>query len=111
MNSRSTNTNDVMVSFDVKSLFTCVPVCDILEFLKEELSKYVLSVPVCFILDLIRLCVVDTCFTFDGNFYRQKFGMQMGNCFSPVLSNIYMEYYETRIANSVLPDNIFFFWT
>ena len=107
MNTRSTNYNDVMISFDVKSLFTCVPVCDILEFLKNELSKYVLSLPVCVILDLIRLCVVDTCFTFNGDFYRQKFGMQMGNCLSPVLSNIYMEYYETRIANSVLPDDIF----
>ena len=31
----------------------------------------------------------------------------MGNCLSPVLSNIYMEFFETRIANSILPENLF----
>ena len=59
------------------------------------------------ILDLVRLSVVDTCFNFDGIFYRQKFGMQMGNCLSPVLSNIYMEFFESRLANAIIPDNVF----
>lgn len=31
----------------------------------------------------------------------------MGNCLKPVLSNIYMEFYETRIANSILPDDVY----
>ena len=33
--------------------------------------------------------------------------MQMGNCLSPVLSNIYMEFYETRIANNIIPDDVY----
>ena len=99
--------DEIMISFDVKSLFTCVPVDDVLEFLNCELSRHVLSLPNNVILELIRLCVVDTCFTFDGKFFRQKFGMQMGNCLSPVLSNIYMEFYETRLARTVLSDDIF----
>ena len=31
----------------------------------------------------------------------------MGNCLSPVLSNIYMEFYETRMASSILPDDVY----
>ena len=96
-----------MVSFDVKSLFTCVPVNDVLEFLNIELNKHVLSLTNNVILELIKLCVVNTCFIFNGQFYRQKFGMQMGNCLSPVLSNIYMEFFESRIANAIITDDIF----
>ena len=101
--------NDVLVSFDVRSLFTCVPVNDVLEYLAMELNKYVFSIPTPFIISLIRLCVVDTCFVFNDNFYRQKFGMQMGSCLSPVLSNIYMEFYEARIANGIIPEGTLWF--
>ena len=99
--------DDVMVSFDVKSLFTCVPINDVLDFLRVELSKYALTLPVWIVLELIQLCVVDTCFTFNGEFFKQKFGMQMGNCLSPVMSSIYMEYFELRIANAIIPENVF----
>ena len=103
----SINQNCRLVSFDVRSLFTCVPVMDLLDFLNIELNKYVFSIPVESILRLTRLCVIDTCFVFNDNYYKQKFGMQMGNCLSPVLSNIYMEFYETRIANTIIPDDVY----
>ena len=31
----------------------------------------------------------------------------MGNCLSPVLSNVYMEFYETRLARGIISDDIF----
>ena len=101
------NSDDVMVSFDVKSLFTCVPIDDVLEFLRNLLAKYAVSLPVSVIIELVKLCVVDTCFIFNGEYFRQKFGMQMGNCLSPVMSNIYMEFYEKRIANAIITEDIF----
>ena len=96
-----------MISFDVVSLFTTVPVDDVLEFLRVQLLQHVLSLPISAILQLIKLCVVDTCFIFNEQYYRQKFGMQMGNCLSPVLANIYMEFFESRLANAIIPDNSF----
>jgi hypothetical protein len=96
-----------MVSFDVASLFTTVPVADVLEFLRAELLKHAFTLPISVILQLTRLCVVDTCFVFNDRFYRQKFGMQMGNCLSPVLANIYMEFFESRLALSIMVDNSF----
>ena len=101
------DSNSLFVSFDVKSLFTNVPVEDVLHFLNIELRKYVYTIPVDSVIRLIRLCVIDTCFVFEGKFYKQKFGMQMGNCLSPVLSNIYMEFFEKRIANAIIPDDVY----
>jgi hypothetical protein len=94
-----------MCSFDVASLFTTVPVDDVLEFLRLELLNHAFSLPISVILQLIKLCVVDTCFVFNERYYRQKFGMQMGNCLSPILANIYMEFFESRLAHSIMPDN------
>ena len=96
-----------MISFDVTSLFTNVPVDDVLDYLNLELAKYPLSLPVPVILKSIRLCVVDTYFSFNDKYYKQIFGMQMGNCLSPMLANIYMEFFESRIANNVIPVDSF----
>ena len=82
-----------MVSFDVTSLFTKVPVDDLLRFLSEELINYNLSLPGDLIIELIKLCIKGSKFVFDGKFYTQKFGMSMGNPLSPVLSNLYMEFF------------------
>ncbi|XP_069941993.1 uncharacterized protein [Cherax quadricarinatus] len=100
-----TDLNDFnMVSFDVTSLFTKVPVDDLLSFLSEELVNYDLPLPVPTIIKLIKLCIVDTKFVFNDRFYTQKFGMAMGNPLSPVLSNLYMEFFETRLLNTILPN-------
>ena len=108
-----------MISFDVVSLFTKVPVNDLLEYLAESLDNYDLPFSTDIILELIQLCVCDSVFTFDGKFYTQKFGMAMGNPLSPVLSNLFMEFFETKFLPNILPpgaiwfryvDDIFCIW-
>lgn len=103
LNNVNVNFQFKMVSFDVTSLFTKVPVSDLLEYLSEILDNFELPLPTQSILALIKLCVVDSVFSFDGRFYLQKFGMAMGNPLSPVLSNIYMECFETKFLPRVLP--------
>ena len=98
-----------MVSFDVVSLFTKVPVDDLLEFLVDELEAFDLPLPPSKIIELIKLCIKDCKFGFNGNFYSQKFGMAMGNPLSPVLSNLYMEFFETKILARILPPNVYWF--
>ena len=95
-----------LVSFDVVSLFTKVPLDDLLIFLQEELDKHVLPLSAEVVIELIKLCVKDSKFQFHGKFYSQKFGMSMGNPLSPVLSNLYMEFFETKILNKIIPSNI-----
>ena len=98
-----------LVSFDVVSLFTKVPVNDLLEYLAEVLDNYELPLPTHHVLELIQLCICDSAFTFENKFYVQKFGMAMGNPLSPVLSNLYMEFFETRFLPNILPPGVLWF--
>ena len=98
-----------MISFDVVSLFTKVPVDDLLEYLSDFLDNYDLILPTDCIIELIKLCICDSVFTFDDKFYVQHFGMAMGNPLSPVLSNLYMEFFENRFLPNILPNGVFWF--
>ncbi|XP_076029167.1 uncharacterized protein LOC143018013 [Oratosquilla oratoria] len=95
-----------LVSYDIVSLFTKVPLDDLLIYLKEELNKHDLPLPSGTLIELIKLCVKDCKFQFNDKFYSQKFGMSMGNPLSPVLSNLYMEFFETKILSKIIPPNI-----
>ena len=69
-----------LVSFDVTSLFTKVPINDLLGYLKTELDKNcnIFSLNTNTIIELIKICVIDSKFTFNNKFYKQKFGLSMG---------------------------------
>ena len=109
LNSLNLNFDFNMVSFDIVSLFTKVPVDDLLEFLEEELENYDIPLTAGNLTNLIRLCIKDSKFCFNGEFFVQKFGMAMGNPLSPVLSNIYMEFFETKFLPRILPQKVKWF--
>ena len=98
-----------MLSLDVVSLFTNVPVDDVLQFLENRLSAYQQELPlsVTKIIALVRLCVMSNYFSFHNEFYRQKFGCAMGSNLSPVLSNLYMEYFESVLLPQIKPVEMF----
>ena len=98
-----------LISFDVVSLFTKVPIDDLLQFLVEELPDHNLPISQDVLIELIKLCVKDCKFEFNGKYYLQKFGMAMGNPLSPILSNLYMEFFEKKIMNNILPINAVWF--
>ena len=111
--------NGRMLSLDVESLFTKVPVDETLEFVKRKLPDWDLDLPVdnqTFV-KLLELCVKDNVFVYDNNFYRQKYGMSMGSPLSPVLCNIFMEYFETELMSNICDlkwlryvDDLFLVW-
>ena len=59
-----------LVSLDVNSLFTMVPVDEVLCFLREKLDSINISLPFDknIFLDLIKLCVSHTYFSYENNF-------------------------------------------
>jgi hypothetical protein len=71
---------DILVSFDVVSLFTRVPLEDIIQLLTSKFSKQTV--------DLFRHVLTTTYFPYDGSFYDQKDGVAMGpsgSCHNQIL--------------------------
>jgi hypothetical protein len=79
---------DLMVSFNVVSLFTNIPIVDSLELLIHHFEDDVLA--------LFKHVLNSTYFCFDGQFYEQTDGVAMGSPLSPVIANFFMEDFEKK---------------
>ena len=96
--------DEMMVSFDVKSLFTSVPTemaCEVarkrLEVEAEKGDSSVLAstgLDVEDIILLLRLCLDTTYFKVNEKYYKQKQGTAMGSPVSVVVANLFMEEVE-----------------
>ena len=80
--------DDLIVSFDVVSLFFKVPIVDSLELLGYHFEDDVLA--------LITHILTSTYFCFDGQFYEQTDRVAMGSPLSPVTVNFFMEDFEKK---------------
>jgi hypothetical protein len=74
-----------MVSFDVVSLFTRVPIRETMGLLSRHFED---------ILTLFHHVLTSSYFRFAGQFYEQIDGVAMGSPLSPVIANFYMEDFE-----------------
>ena len=88
-----------MVSLDVVSLFTKVPTDETLAVVRDKLAADPLleertSIPTDNLKEMLTFCVETTYFGMGSDIYRQEEGLTMGSPLSPVLANIYMEYFE-----------------
>ena len=92
-----------MLSLDVHSLFTQVPLNDVLDFYERKANAGLFTAPIPFnhFRRLIEICANNCFFEWDGDIYRQTFGVDMGSPLSPVLANLYMDYFETEILPNV----------
>lgn len=83
--------DDRMVSFDVVSLFTNIPVhltMDIISDRWDELSRHT-NIPRQTFFKLLKFCLVDAnYFVYKSVFYKQIYGMPMGNPLSSVIADI-----------------------
>ena len=93
--------SDMLVSFDVKSLFTSIPVEDACKILEEKLladeelvNRSELTPKQ--ITELTRTCLKTTFFKQNGKFFQQTEGASMGSPLSPVIANMYMETLEEK---------------
>jgi retron-type reverse transcriptase len=80
-----------MVSFDVISLFTRVPVKDSLSLLSQHFTEDILA--------LFKLVLTSTYSSFNGQYFEQTDGVAMGSPLSPVIANFFMEDLEERALN------------
>ena len=94
-----------IVSLDVAILFTKVPTDEILAVVRDKLAADTLleeriCIPIDNLMEMLTFCVETTYFGMGSDIYRQEEGLAMGSPLSPVLANIYMEYFEEMALGS-----------
>ena len=91
---------ETLVSFDVSTLFTSIPVPVALQVINSKISTCTNFTNVCNIptekfIKLLESTLTNCIFCFNMKFYKQLQGAAMGSPVSPVIANIYMEYFES----------------
>ena len=110
----------VLVSLDVDSMYTNIDNTDGLRCLRRVFDQNpVPSRPDSLLLDLIRVCLLNNDFLFNGSFWLQKSGTAMGKIFAPSYANLFMAVTEQDflLTSPTLPlfykrylDDIFILW-
>ena len=103
---------DICVSFDVKSLFTNVPLLEVLSDIKKTIFP-TKATPTVFskskkltgtvFMNLLKICS-ESVFLYNGNVYKQTDGVAMGSPLAPLLA----EWFIANIENKLLESDIIF---
>ena len=113
MRDKTLNAWEELVSFDVVSLFTKIPVDLAVKVAEERLREDAslgqrTSLPVEDIIHLLSFCLKTTQFAYNDTYYQQVFGTAMGSPVSAVIANMVIEEVEQKaLANSPVKP---FFW-
>ena len=83
-------------------LFTSVPADPALKIIKDLLEKDPTLkertvLPVEDIILLLEFCLKNMYFSFQGQFYEQVEGLAMGSPVSPIVADLFMEYFEQKV--------------
>lgn len=116
----STNADKKMVSFDVVSLFTNVPLTFTINYILDQM--YLVCTKNCIGLSRFKQCVKcghrpdfetllrtatsDKHFTFNNKMYIQQDGVAMGAPLAPVMADIFMAYLETTLMDRLIQAGI-----
>ena len=80
------DSKDMLISFDVVSLFTKIPLNEAIQVIKEVADPQTTR--------LAEVCLKSTFFSFQGEFFEQTSRVAMGSPLSPIVANLYMEKFE-----------------
>ncbi|XP_041984078.1 uncharacterized protein LOC121736760, partial [Aricia agestis] len=89
--------SEQLVSFDILSLFTCLPIQQCIEIVTRRLRENDLPVEYA---DLLEHCLTSGYMLCNYDFYRQVDGVAMGSPVSPVVADIFMEDFEKLALES-----------
>ena len=99
-----------LASFDVKSLFTQIPLDETVEICVNESDRLKL-IPYGLtkkqFRSLLQLAVKESVFVFDNQLYQQVDGVAMGSPLGVLFANMYMAHVEERTFNSHPPPGMY----
>ena len=97
-----------MCSFDVKSLFTNVPILETIQICLDTLyrSDDVIPPPIdeTILKKLLLRCTREVEFSFNNQMFRQIDGVAMGSPLGPILANVFLGYCESLIPEECWPE-------
>ena len=102
--------NKLLVSYDVKSLFTNIPLKETIEIAVNLIctNEPDIKISKTELLKLFNFATSQSHFSFKGEIYDQVDGVAMGSPLGPVLANIFMGYYEKSwIESSVYKPSLY----
>ena len=88
-----------MVSFDVESLFTNIPLDETINICADIVyhrKKKVKGLLKRHFKELLTHATKSSCFLFNGNYYSQIDGVAMGSPLGPTLANLFLAYHEEK---------------
>ena len=91
------NDQDILVSYDVSSLFTNVPVDETIKSIAERAfendwfnKEHNLNITKSDLTELLRIATKNQLFQFEGNLYEQVDGVAMSSPLGPLMDNAFM---------------------
>ena len=105
MSGLSVEEDEILVSFDVSSLFNNVPIDEAVRAIHDRLrNDETLCDPTTLspdrVAELLEVCLRSTYFCYQGTFYKQQEGAAMGSPVSAAVANLYMEVFEDLALKS-----------
>ena len=104
----------IMVSFDVVSLFTAIPVDKTCEHIRNKLLKdktlqQRTQLSIDDIIAVLRFTLSNSYFNYNNKTYRQVHGCAMGSPVSPIVANLCLEVIEElALAQAAIPPKTWF---
>ena len=96
------NNSDILASFDIKSLYTNIPLIEtiniIIDLIFENNNIFNLFNKVQF-KKFLEITLLDTYFFFNKKLYKQVDGLAMGSPIAPILANIFLCFHEKKWLN------------
>ena len=94
-----------MTSYDVKALFTSVPVDPSIHIVQQKLTQdptlhQRTSMSIQNIATLLEFCRKNTYLLFQGKYYEQVQDTAMGSPISPLIANLFMEEFEVKALST-----------
>ena len=91
------DSNLVMASFDVESLFTNIPLKETIDLCVDLLfhdRSNIDGISKDYFHELLNICMSESLILFDGEFYKQIDGVAMGSPLGPTFANVFLCFYE-----------------
>ena len=103
---------ECIMSYDVSALFTSIPIEPAINIIEQQLKEDKdlhsrTNMKVHHIISLLRFCLNNSYFSFQGRFYQQTEGAAMGSPISPIVAYLFMEDLEIQaIRTSPTPPSL-----